>query len=409
MNITRKNFFIGSAAAFAVTGLKAADKKAAVPQPGKIQGFDESGDAKTDGPWQPFSDKKVRVGIAGYGACSFGATFFFQDHPNVEVVAATDLDPERCKKLAQVVGAKRTYPSAEEMIDKEGKNMDAVFIATDAASHADLVLRALDRGYHVASAVPALLGEKQLDRAPKMIEAVKKSGRVYALFETTAFRPQCIAMRRIYEAGGFGRLVYTEGEYFHYSVGKGSVGSYKGWRIGLPPQYYPTHSNGYYTCATHGHFTEVTCVGTTDDNPIYKERKNPYQNPFRSEVAFFKTSDGGSARMTVAWGLQGYHGELGRCFGTMGCFRNDRFAGDNSIVKNLKLIRTGLPPGMKNNGHHGGSHPYLTDDFLRAILVPGHKVCVDVATALNTTVAGVYAHMSALRGGETLKVPVFSL
>ena len=152
MNISRKNFFIGSAAAFAATGLRAA-----APNPvGKIQGFDESSESKTDGPWEPFSDKKVRVGIAGYGVCTFGAVFFFQDHPNVEVVAATDLDPERCKKLAEVVHAKRTYPSAEEMIDKEGKNMDAVFIATDAASHADLVLRALDRGYHVCSAVPAL-------------------------------------------------------------------------------------------------------------------------------------------------------------------------------------------------------------------------------------------------------------
>ena len=64
---------------------------------------------------------------------------------------------------------------------------------------------------------------------------------------------------------------------------------------------------------------------------------------------------------------------------------------------------------MVNNGHHGGSHPYLTDDFLRAILVPGHKVCVDVATALNTTVSGVYAHLSALKGGETLKIPTFSI
>ena len=45
--------------------------------------------------------------------------------------------------------------------------------------------------------------------------------------------------------------------------------------------------------------------------------------------------------------------------------------------------------------------------FLRAILVHGYKVCVDVATALNTTVSGVYAHLSALKGGETLKVPVF--
>ncbi len=406
MNISRKSFFFGSAAATAAIGLKA---MAQAPT-GKIQGFDESIETKTDGPWQPFSDKKVRVGIAGYGVCMFGAAFSFQDHPNVEVVAATDLDPERCAKLAQIVHAKRTYPSAEEMIDKEGRNMDAVFIATDAASHADLVLRALDRGYHVCSAVPALLGERQLDRAPKLVEAVKKSGGlVYALFETTAFRPQAIAMRRIYEAGGFGQLAYTEGEYFHYSVGTGSIGSYKGWRIGLPPQYYPTHSNGFYTCVTHGHFTEVACIGTpADDIPIYGERKNPYGNPFRSEVAFFKTSDGGSARMTVAWGLPGYGGELGRCFGTKGCYRNDRFAGDGSIAGKLKLVRAGLPPGMTNNGHHGGSHPYLTDDFLRAILVPGHKVCVDVATALNTTVSGVYAHMSAMKGGETLKLPVFA-
>lgn len=160
---------------------------------------------------------------------------------------------------------------------------------------------------------------------------------------------------------------------------------------------------------THGHFTEVSCIGTTDPHPLYGERRNPYRNPFRSEVAFFKTSDGGSARMTVAWGLPGYHGELGRCFGTKGCFRNDRYAGDSGLVKGLRLVRAGLPPGMVNNGHHGGSHPYLTDDFLRAILVPGHKVCVDVATALNTTVSGVYAHLSALKGGETLKIPVFSL
>ncbi len=405
MNLSRKNFFIGSLATAAAGTLRAASDPV-----GKIQGFDESFEAKTEGPWRPFSEKKVRVGIAGYGVCTFGAVFFFQNHPNVEVVAAADLFKDRAEKLAQVTGAKRVYLSAEEMMDKEQGKMDAVFIATDAVSHIDLVLRALDRGYHVASAVPALFGERQLDRADKLIDAVKKTGLVYSLFETTAFRPQAIAMRRIYEKGGFGDMVYTEGEYFHLnSPGKAKYGSYNNWRVGLPPQYYPTHSNGFYTTVTHGSFTEVSCVGTTDPHPIYRERKNAYQNPFRSEVAFFKTSDGGSARMTVAWGLPGYHGELGRCFGTKGCFRNDRYAGDNSLIKGVKIIREGLPPGMVNNGHHGGSHPYLTDDFLRAILVPGYKVCVDAATALNTTVSGVYAHMSALRGGETLKIPQYSL
>lgn len=404
MNISRKNFFIGSLVTAAAGSLGAA------PQPiGKIQGFDESGESKTVGPWQPFSDRKVRVGIAGYGVCTFGATFFFQDHPNVEVVAAADLFKDRAEMLQKVTRAKRMYLSAEEMIDKEGKNMDAVFIATDAPSHIDLVLRALDRGYHACSAVPALLGEKQLDRAPKLIEAVKRTGLVYEMFETTAFRPQCIAMRRIYEKGGFGKMVYTEGEYFHLNNPDKPLGFYNNWRVGNPPQYYPTHSNGFYTCVTHGYFTEVTCVGTTDPHPIYRDRKNAYGNPFRSEVAFFKTSEGGSARMTEAWGLPGYHGELGRCFGTKGCFRNDRYAGDNKLIKGLELVRTGLPPGMVNNGHHGGSHPYLTDDFLRGILVKGHKVCVDAATALNTTVPGVYAHMSAMKGGEMLKVPHFEL
>jgi hypothetical protein len=30
---------------------------------------------------------------------------------------------------------------------------------------------------------------------------------------------------------------------------------------------------------------------------------------------------------------------------------------------------------------------------------------VDIKTALDTTIAGVYAHMSAMKGGETLKIP----
>ena len=404
MQLTRKDFFIGTFAATAAAGLKATEQKPL----SKIQGFDEVfTDEKVGGPWQPFSDKKVRVGIAGYGVCKFGAQFFFQNHPNVEVVAASDLYKGRCAELAKVVGAKRTYTSAQAMIDKEGKNMDAVFIATDAPSHIDLVLRALDRGYHAASAVPTLWGEEQLDRAPRLIEAVKKTGLVYALFETTAFRPQCVAMRRIYEAGGFGMLAYTEGEYFHLKDPQHPIGSYKDWRVASPPQYYATHSNGFYTCMTHKTFTEVTCVGTPGTLPEYS--KNRYGNPFASEVAFYRTEEGGTARMTRAANLPGYHAEAGRCFGTKGCFRNDRYFGDKSLIKGVDLLRTGLPPGMKNNGHHGGSHPYLTDDFLRAILVPGHKVCVDVATALNTTVSGVYAHLSAMKGGETLKIPIFRI
>ena len=77
---------------------------------------------------------------------------------------------------------------------------------------------------------------------------------------------------------------------------------------------------------------------------------------------------------------------------------------EKELAANVDILKGQLPTGV-NAGGHGGSHAYLTDDFLRGILVPGHKVCVDLKTSLNTTIAGVYAHVSAERGGETLKIP----
>src|SRR5690606_37130003 len=46
--------------------------------------------------------------------------------------------------------------------------------------------------------------------------AVRKSGLKYMMFETSCFLEDVHAMRQIYQAGGFGKLVYAEGEYYHY-------------------------------------------------------------------------------------------------------------------------------------------------------------------------------------------------
>ena len=400
--VSRRGFVGAGAALFAAAGCNT---------PGKdkvIQGFDERDPGRLSGvAWKPFSDKRVRVGIAGEGVCSFGSAFAYQTHPNAEVVACTDLDPRKCRLLQERTGAKKTYPSCEEMIrNAAADRLDAVYIATDAPSHIRLAIMALEHGLHVACAVPAFFGEDQLDLVPKLVDAVKASGRLYMMNETTAFRPECFAMRRIFEAGGLGAHVYTEGEYFHYWGDKG-IPSYGDWRKGLPPQYYPTHSNGFYTCTTHGSFTEVTCVGVASDLPDFKDAANVYKNPYGSEVALFKASDGGTARMAVVWGAPGYGGETGRFHGSKGSYASSYKGRENSLVETLDILKPGLPRGVDAGGH-GGSHAYLTDDFLRGILVPGHKVCVDLKTSIDTTIAGVYAHRSAMKGGETLKIPQFA-
>ena len=410
MGISRKNFFIGSVAAVATIGLKAADSVGTGGKKKMMQGFDETDAGKISKvPWKPFSDRKVRVGIAGEGVCNFGSAFAYQTHPNAEVVAVTDLNPAKCALLQERTGAKKTYSSCEEMIKNAAADrLEAIYIATDAPSHARLAIMALEHGLHVASAVPAIFGKDQLELVPKIVEAAKKSGRLYMMNETTAFRPQCFAMRRVFEAGAMGTHVYTEGEYFHYWGEKG-ISSYNGWRHGLPPQYYCTHSNGFYTCTTHGSFTEVTCVGIKSDLPDFKDAANVYGNPYGSEVALFKTSDGGAARMAVVWGVPGYGCEMGRVHGSKGSYAAKTgaywYSGrENELFAKLDILKPRLPPGVPA-GQHGGSHAYLTDDFLRGILIPGHKMCVDLKTALDTTVAGIYAHMSAMKDGETLKIP----
>jgi predicted dehydrogenase len=363
-----------------------------------IQGFERTSDfQEASKGWVPVSDRKIRVGIIGYGVCKFGADFGFQNHPNVEIVAVSDLFPDRCAELAKVCGCSKTYPSLEDLIKDD--NIEAVFIATDAPGHAEHAISALKHGKHVASAVPAVFGS--LEDAERLYEAVKTSGLKYMMFETSCFHEDLFAMRTIYETGGFGKLIYSEGEYYHYMPEP--IDSYKGWRIGLPPQWYPTHSNAYYIGVTGGSFTEVSCLGIPSIISHLLPANNRYKNPLGTEIALFHTSEGGTARMAVSWDTPGDAGERGRIRGQLGSFYG-KFEGIDKSLPNL--IRPPLPPGVPQGGH-GGSHGYLMNEFINAIL-QDRKPLVNIAWALNLTAAGIVAHQSALNDGELIKIPQFS-
>ncbi len=384
---------VGAAAAGLTSAVYAQEKKKT------IQGFEETAtDPNASKDWKPVSDRKIRVGIVGYGVCRFGAAFSFQDHPNVEVVAVSDLFPDRCAELAKACRCQKTYPSLEELVKDD--TIEAVFCATDAPSHARHCIEVLRHGKHVASAVPAVHGS--LEDAEELFQVVKSSDRKYMMFETSYFHEDLHAMREIYKAGGFGELVYAEGEYYHDSVEQ--IDSYKGWRIGLPPQWYPTHSNAYYTGVTGGSFTEVSCMGIPSLKELLQPANNQYKNPFGTEIALLRTSEGGMARMAVSWDTPGDSGEKGRIRGQKGTY----YEAYQGLEKKLpNIARPPLPPGV-NAGGHGGSHGQLSNEFVTAIL-EDRQPLVDIAQALNMTVAGVVAHQSALKDGELLKIPQYKI
>ena len=345
--------------------------------------------------WQPVSDRKIRVGIVGYGVCRFGAAFGFQDHPNVEVVAVSDLIPQRRQDLMKACRCEKSYESLEKLI--LDPKIEAVFAATDAPSHARHCIDVLEHGKHVMTAVPATLGS--IDQAEQLLETVRRTGLKYMMAETSCYRADCYAMRQIYRAGGFGRLVYSEGEYFHFCPTP--IESYKGWRVGLPPQWYPTHSTAYYIGVTGKRFTSVSCGGFRGKVAHCQPDANPYKNPFSDEIALFQTGEGGASRMAVCWGVQGYHGERGRVFGQLGSMTGTSYQGVGKDLPDIE--RPPLPPGMSAGGH-GGSHGRLSDEFITAIL-EDRQPLVNVYEALAMTVPGIVAHQSALKDGEQLAVP----
>ena len=93
-----------------------------------IPGFDQTKTDYDTNPsfGNPFSSRKVRVGIVGHGVCQFGLEFGLQHHPNVELVAVSDLFPDRCADMAQKSKCAKTYPSLEEMVKDD--SIEAIFL-----------------------------------------------------------------------------------------------------------------------------------------------------------------------------------------------------------------------------------------------------------------------------------------
>src|SRR5690606_27558920 len=158
--ISEKSFFsrrsflssVGlGAATIGLWPLGCAPKASRGPQ--VIAGFDDTIDesALSQG-WIPVSDRKIRVGIVGYGASKFGASFGFQNHPNVKVEAVSDLFPDRCEELAKVTGCSKTYPSLEELVKDD--NIEAVYVDTEARSHQCHCIEVLKHANHVGVEVP---------------------------------------------------------------------------------------------------------------------------------------------------------------------------------------------------------------------------------------------------------------
>ncbi|MGP8323834.1 MAG: Gfo/Idh/MocA family protein [Methanosarcinaceae archaeon] len=354
--------------------------------------------------WKQTSDKKIRIGIVGGG---FGATFFWHQHPNCIVEAVSDLQEERKKTLMEVYQCSKSYNSLEELV-KDDK-LDAVAVFTDAPSHGRHIVEVLKHGKHCITAVPMAMTLEDLSLVKEWKE---KTGLKVMMAETSMYRSDLFNAKSIYEKGMFGKIVYSEGEYYHPHVN--TAWGYNQWRNALPPMLYPTHATAYYVGVTGKRLISVSCLGFRGDGPRYDN--NIYNNQFSDETALFETSEGGMSRINIFWGTEGAHGETGRLFGQLGKFDKNTLVVGEGIgaqyegIGDRKSIdfpdsRPSLPEGMGHGGH-GGSHGYLTNEFIMA-LAEDREPLIDMYEGIAMTAPGIVAHQSALKNGERLLIPDF--
>ncbi len=366
---------------------------------------------ETAGSWEPSSSRKVRIAVVGGG---FGSGFQWHQHPNSVVTSVSDLRPDRREGLRERYQCETAYDSLEELL-KRARDVDAVAIFTEAPNHVRHVTACLERGLDVISAVPACV---TLEEAEQLSEAVRRTGQTYMMAETSYFRHYCIAARELFQQGKFGELFYSEVEYYHPGIGnpQSPLSYFNGertWRFGYPPMLYATHSTGLLVGVTNECFTEVSCLGW--GNPSNSALgDNAYQNPFSSASALLKTDAGHQCRCNVFWDGQA-EGERAQWFGT-----NLTFYMPGSGGQLFRLQGEGapgwqeipdywgrIPSSLERNPGHGGSHPFLTHEFISA-LVEERPPVVGLREALTMTVPGIVAHQSALDGGTRMKIPTFT-
>ena len=366
------------------------------------------------------SSEKVKIGVVGGG---FGSSFHWHRDPNSTVSAVCDIRPDRLQRLSEVYRCNNTYKNFREFL-KQSKT-DAVAVFTPAPLHAWMAIEAMEAGKHVISAVPAGMTEEELG---EILESVKKTGMKYMMAETSRFRPEIMTCVEWARAGKFGAIFYTESEYHHEGLiplmydDRG----FPTWRHGFPPLHYPTHCTGMVVPVTGERMVEVQAVGWGDGHEVLQT--NQYNNPFWNGTAFFKTAGGHCSRIAVFWHVAAGGTERGGFYGDRLSYVMARPEGSpNSVVTISKDGKTvidsdgypqgevkievydqpkhmeKLPESMRVKSGHGGSHTFITHEFISAVVEDRHPE-VNIWEAIAYTLPGIIGHQSALRGGEPMKI-----
>jgi predicted dehydrogenase len=372
-------------------------------------------------------EKNVRVAIVGLG---FGAEFIpiYQAHPNVELVAICQRNPERLNAVGDAFGVEKRYTDyAELLLDPD---IDAVHINTPIPDHGAQSIAALQAGKHVGCTVPMATSVEDCQR---IVELCEETGLTYMMMETVVYSREFLFMKQMLDDGELGRLQFVQASH------QQDMDGWPNYWPGLPPMHYATHCVGPCLALPGLDAKTVSCFGS---GRIRDELIAEYGSPFAVETANIALADGEtSARVYRSlFDTARQYRESIDVYGSKKGVEWPLIEGEPLIVHTAKKPEPEIPQRVEcpdfadrlpseiqrfttqgvydtdANEHlsftqgagHGGSHPHLVHEFVSA-LNQKRQPYPNARQSANWTCVGLLAHESAMEGGELLHLPEFTL
>ncbi len=365
----------------------------------------------------------VNVAMVGLG---FGAEFIpiYQSHPNASVAAICRRNEAELNKVGDALGIEKRYTNYDDVLSDPA--IDFVHINSPIPDHAWMSLKALDAGKHVMCTVPMAT---TIDECRQIVEKVRATGLKYMMAETVVYSREYLFIKELYEKGELGKIQYMQASHPQ------DMDGWPDYWERMIPMHYATHVVSPVLGLVNGRAEQVSCYGSGTVRDDIAEKSG---NKFAVESCQIKiaNSDVAAHIWRFLYDTARQYRESFDVYGTKKSFEWTLTEGQPHVLHTAKQPEPEiaqpvevpdyahlLPEPIRKftqtiedaehlsfvqGGGHGGSHPHLVHEFISALL-EDRQPRPDAVTSANWTCVGICAHESALKGGEVVKLPAFTL
>ena len=366
---------------------------------------------------------KVNVAIVGLG---FGAEFIpiYQRHPQANMYAICQRNTEKLREVGDHFHIEQRYTSYDDVL--RDPQVDFVHINSPIPDHAPMSIAALKAGKHVMCTVPMAT---TIDECRQIVELVKSTGLTYMMAETVVYSREFLFLKEMYTRGDLGKIQHLAASHPQ------DMDGWPAYWERMIPMHYATHVVSPVLGIVDGRAEYVSCFGS---GTVREEIAQKSGNRFAVESCHIKIKDTDITAhiWRFLYDVARQYRESFDVYGTKKSFEWTLVEGEPHVMHTAKqpepeiASRVEVPDyahllpepirqftrsiqdaehlSFVQGGGHGGSHPHMVNEMVSA-LVGKRAPRPDAVTSANWTCVGICAHESALKGGEIVRLPEFTL